>query len=231
MTSNNPDALDAALTRPGRIDKKVYFGNMSPAAGRSIFKRLIGRSALAHDAAYTMAQIDDYANDFAERVPHNTCMLMYPSHPSCRLSIHSIYNVAAPSIHKPQCYMFTNPAQSHLPRSKTSCKHVVVILLKHSLISIPGFVITALNWTMLVLCARVQRRRGVCRTRRLWIAIHRGQACRIWIFFWIWERIGVIGEWVVDSGGKMCNWRYISGSWKHTLVCIMEEVGVYGLPS
>ncbi|KAH7357601.1 P-loop containing nucleoside triphosphate hydrolase protein [Pyrenochaeta sp. MPI-SDFR-AT-0127] len=72
MTSNNPDALDAALTRPGRIDKKVYFGNMSKSAGKSIFKRLIGRSALAHDAAFTMAQIEQYANDFADKVPANT---------------------------------------------------------------------------------------------------------------------------------------------------------------
>jgi chaperone BCS1 len=72
MTSNNPDALDAALTRPGRIDKKVYFGNMSKTAGRSIFMRLIGRSALAHDAAFTMAQIEQFASEFADKVPANT---------------------------------------------------------------------------------------------------------------------------------------------------------------
>jgi chaperone BCS1 len=72
MTSNNPDALDAALTRPGRIDKKVYFGNMSKSAGKSIYMRLIGRSALAHDAAFTMAEIEQYANDFSERIPANT---------------------------------------------------------------------------------------------------------------------------------------------------------------
>jgi chaperone BCS1 len=69
MTSNNPDALDDALTRPGRIDKKVYFGNMTKAAGKSIFMRLIGRTALAHDSAYTMADIEQYATDFAEKVP------------------------------------------------------------------------------------------------------------------------------------------------------------------
>jgi chaperone BCS1 len=71
MTSNNPDALDAALTRPGRIDKKIYFGNMSKTAGKSIFMRLIGRSALAHDAAFTMAQIDQYASEFADKIPAN----------------------------------------------------------------------------------------------------------------------------------------------------------------
>ncbi|KAF1942384.1 P-loop containing nucleoside triphosphate hydrolase protein [Clathrospora elynae] len=71
MTSNNPDALDSALIRPGRIDKKVYFGNISTSAGKSIFKRLIGRSALAHDAAFTMAQIEQYASEFADKVPAN----------------------------------------------------------------------------------------------------------------------------------------------------------------
>lgn len=72
MTSNNPEVLDAALTRPGRIDKKVYFGNMSKTAGKSIYMRLIGRSALAHDAAYTMAEIEQYATEFADKVPSNT---------------------------------------------------------------------------------------------------------------------------------------------------------------
>jgi chaperone BCS1 len=72
MTSNNPDALDAAITRPGRIDKKVFFGNMSKTAGKSIFMRLVGRSALAHDAAFTMAEIEQYASEFAEKVPANT---------------------------------------------------------------------------------------------------------------------------------------------------------------
>lgn len=76
MTSNDPDALDAALTRPGRIDKKVYFGNMSKSAGKSIFKRLIGRSAMAHDSAFTVAQIDQWATEFAEKVPPNTCKLL-----------------------------------------------------------------------------------------------------------------------------------------------------------
>lgn len=77
MTSNNPDALDPALTRPGRIDKRIYFGKMNRSAGKSIFKRLIGRSALAHDAAFTMAQIDEYANEFADKIPPNFCMSIY----------------------------------------------------------------------------------------------------------------------------------------------------------
>lgn len=72
LTSNKPDALDDALTRPGRVDKKVYFGNMSKSAGKSIFMRLIGRSALAHDAVFSMAYIEQCAAEFAEKVPAHT---------------------------------------------------------------------------------------------------------------------------------------------------------------
>jgi chaperone BCS1 len=72
LTSNKPDALDDALTRPGRVDKKVYFGNMSKSAGRSIFMRLIGRSALAHDAVFSMTYIEQCAAEFAEKVPAHT---------------------------------------------------------------------------------------------------------------------------------------------------------------
>ncbi|KAG9190542.1 hypothetical protein G6011_08630 [Alternaria panax] len=71
MTSNAPDTLDAALTRPGRIDKKVYFGNMDSSACKSIFKRLIGRSAFAHDSAFTVEQIEQWAADFAHRMPNS----------------------------------------------------------------------------------------------------------------------------------------------------------------
>ncbi|EKG14218.1 ATPase AAA+ type core [Macrophomina phaseolina MS6] len=40
MTSNTPDTLDAALVRPGRIDKQVYFGPVTHAVAASIFARM-----------------------------------------------------------------------------------------------------------------------------------------------------------------------------------------------
>lgn len=71
MTSNNPDILDEALTRPGRIDMKVCFGKMLPMALRDIFKRLIGRAAIA-SGKYTDYQIEEYASCFSTRVPEDT---------------------------------------------------------------------------------------------------------------------------------------------------------------
>ena len=72
MTSNHPDALDEALTRPGRIDKKVYFGNMGTHAGVGIFKRLVGRAARVQDPTITTQQIEQWATEFADKVPANT---------------------------------------------------------------------------------------------------------------------------------------------------------------
>lgn len=71
MTSNNPDSLDEALTRPGRIDLKVRFGKMMPKAVRDIFKRLIGRAAIA-SKRYTEHQIEDLASKFSAKIPPNT---------------------------------------------------------------------------------------------------------------------------------------------------------------
>jgi chaperone BCS1 len=45
---------------------------MSQSAGKSIFMRLIGRSALTHDAVFSMAYIEQCAAEFAEKVPAHT---------------------------------------------------------------------------------------------------------------------------------------------------------------
>lgn len=71
MTSNNPDTLDEALTRPGRVDKKVHFGKMKQKAISDIFKRLVGRSAIA-TKGYTEEQIEEYAAIFSDKVPQDT---------------------------------------------------------------------------------------------------------------------------------------------------------------
>lgn len=68
MTSNNPDLLDEALTRPGRIDKKIHFSNLSEASARGIFERLIGRTAIS-SGKQTPTDIKKKANVFARKLP------------------------------------------------------------------------------------------------------------------------------------------------------------------
>ena len=70
MTSNNPNVLDEALIRPGRIDKQVYFGNLSPSAAVGIFERLVGRAAIT-TGNFTHEQIRVMATDFARKLPTN----------------------------------------------------------------------------------------------------------------------------------------------------------------
>ncbi|KAF2490001.1 P-loop containing nucleoside triphosphate hydrolase protein [Lophium mytilinum] len=45
MTSNTPESLDAALIRPGRIDRQVYFGHVDRKVASSIFIRMFAKSA------------------------------------------------------------------------------------------------------------------------------------------------------------------------------------------
>jgi chaperone BCS1 len=70
LTSNNPDALDEALTRPGRIDKRIHFSNLSEASARGIFERLIGRAAIS-SGKQTPADIKKMAALFARKLPAN----------------------------------------------------------------------------------------------------------------------------------------------------------------
>ncbi|MCJ1284137.1 hypothetical protein MMC26_003468 [Xylographa opegraphella] len=49
MTSNDPEALDEALIRPGRIDMQIFFGPVSQRVAEHIFIRMYTRDA--HDSA------------------------------------------------------------------------------------------------------------------------------------------------------------------------------------
>ena len=71
MTSNNPKSLDKALTRPGRVDLAVHFGKMKYPAIRAMFKRLVGRAAIAKKDL-SEGHIEDYSELFARQVPPDT---------------------------------------------------------------------------------------------------------------------------------------------------------------
>lgn len=49
MTSNVPDKLDAALTRPGRIDKMIYLSEISKDSAKNV--RFLCYRSTTHDAA------------------------------------------------------------------------------------------------------------------------------------------------------------------------------------
>ncbi|KAK8108558.1 hypothetical protein PG984_014359 [Apiospora sp. TS-2023a] len=47
MTANQPDTLDPALVRPGRVDKRVYFGYVTPEVARQMFLRILAPRVFA----------------------------------------------------------------------------------------------------------------------------------------------------------------------------------------
>ncbi|KAL9093804.1 MAG: hypothetical protein Q9159_000106 [Coniocarpon cinnabarinum] len=88
MTSNDPESLDSALIRPGRVDKQVYFGYATRYHTRQLFNQMfVGdethdstnntaafddekRSETSHDRSrHTATEIDLMATKFAELLP------------------------------------------------------------------------------------------------------------------------------------------------------------------
>lgn len=83
MTTNKPEQLDSALVRPGRVDFKLYLGNISRKSAEQMFMRMFAPDLLswARQSAQTPDSLDEHvsyeqlrmlAAKFAEHIPEDT---------------------------------------------------------------------------------------------------------------------------------------------------------------
>lgn len=71
MTTNRPEQLDSALIRPGRVDMKVFLGNISQASAQEMFIRMFSPD-LGCTSDLDMALIRESAVEFASKIPDDT---------------------------------------------------------------------------------------------------------------------------------------------------------------
>ncbi|KAH7145959.1 P-loop containing nucleoside triphosphate hydrolase protein [Dactylonectria estremocensis] len=71
MTTNRPEDLDSALVRPGRVDKKVFLGNISQKSAADMFVRMFSPD-LGCTSHLDMEEIQELATQFASKIPEDT---------------------------------------------------------------------------------------------------------------------------------------------------------------
>ena len=90
MTTNDPEALDAALIRPGRIDKQVYFGHATKQHTLQIFRNMYSRDSVEDSKAVDLpttrqtshpsfadekqnaVELESLSNLFADAIPEES---------------------------------------------------------------------------------------------------------------------------------------------------------------
>ncbi|PKS05511.1 hypothetical protein jhhlp_008889 [Lomentospora prolificans] len=71
MTTNRPECLDSALVRPGRVDMKVFLGNISQKSAADMFIRMFSPD-LGCAALTDMEEMRKLATQFAAEIPDDT---------------------------------------------------------------------------------------------------------------------------------------------------------------
>jgi chaperone BCS1 len=69
MTTNHPEKLDRALTRPGRIDKAVEFQLADSKIARDMYRFMFGRQTKFDERDECLGEVESQANEFAEKIP------------------------------------------------------------------------------------------------------------------------------------------------------------------
>jgi chaperone BCS1 len=69
MTTNEPENLDKALIRPGRIDKQIHVGHASRAVAENIFKRFYSEDNNDKDVLEANVRIAELAKQFSGKIP------------------------------------------------------------------------------------------------------------------------------------------------------------------
>lgn len=71
MTTNRPEDLDSALVRPGRVDMKVFLGNISQKSAEEMFIRMFSPD-LGCTSHLDIEDIQKLAIEFASKIPEDT---------------------------------------------------------------------------------------------------------------------------------------------------------------